>query len=984
MGISNDRIIAALRERLGGEQVLGGQVDRRAYSCDAGPYQFVPAVVVRPRHFGDMTTIFDYCHANRLHLTFRTAGTSLAGQAVTDGILVDAAYHWKSLRVLDKGRQVGVQPGVVAAHVNTQLARYGMRMGPDPVSMGSCMMGGIAATNASGPGSGVAANVYHTMAGMQLMLADGFYLDTMQNEYDAVLGRERPAIYRGLQDIRNIITSDPDLVRGISDRFSFKNTCGYSMNAFVDFEQPADILTHLLIGSEGTLGFIGEITLNTLPDQPCKSTALIGFADVADACAAAIAVAARGAVVVDILDRGTLLAAESRVRFGFSLIGNCAALFVEFHDESEAALAARVAEATDLLSRHSPLEPAEFGADPARRAALWRMRRGLLPSAGAMRESDTTVMTQDVTVRAANLAGCIADVQAMCANHGFADACIFGHARDGNLHVVIRADFSDPDHLAEYGQLVEGLAGLVVEKHDGSLCGEHGTGRAFAPFVEREWGSVIHKLMLQVKQLLDPANVLNPGVVLGVDPEAHLHDLKMTRPVDPIVDKCTECGACEPRCPSRSLTLTPRQRIVLRRETARLRAKGDRESLAAAREILAGFRYAGIETCAADGMCAVDCPMGINTGALIEELRAERHGPLLKWVAMRISRNFSATTAGLRLGIRFLSATKGPGLAAARFFSRMAYRMSDGAIPRIDGSMVLPAPAPPLPVPITRGENARKVVYYPSCLTRTLGRIEGEPSYVDLAQAVVAVLEKIGLEVVIPRRTEHSCCGRPFHEKGLHVAGADSLRRTVRMLHEASEGGSIPVICDTSPCTAELRAGNALLSGDLLDAWEDLQVFDFAEFMAREILPLRISWPRVAHHAVIHPNCALKRMGAMEDLRAVVDAFAPSATWPLHDECCGFATDMGYSVPELTRAATKPGVAEVLRAADILGVTGTTVRYYSTCRTCEVGMTAGTGKVYQSVVNLCYDALVRGGGPGPPPAARANPPTRFTRTLARG
>ena len=973
MSLSNDQIITALRDRIGGEQVLGGQLERRAHSCDAGPYQFVPMVVVRPRHFGDIATLFDYCHSNRLRLTFRAAGTSLTGQAVTDGILVDVAYHWKSLRVLDKGRQVAVQPGVLGAHVNTQLARYGMRMGPDPVSIGSCMMGGIAATNASGPSCGVAGTTYHTMAGMQLMLADGFYLDTMQSEYDAVLERERPATYRGLQEIRNIITSDPDLTRRIAERFSMKNTCGYSMNAFVDYESPADILTHLLVGSEGTLGFIGEITLNTLPDQPSRAAALLGFADTADACAAAAALSSAGARVVDILDHGALLAAQGGVRLGFRPEGECAGLLVEFREDSDDVLAARVAQATALLARHSLLAPADFSPDPARRAALGRVRAGLLPRAGAPRETDTAVLMQDVTVRPGNLAECIADLRGLCGDHGFGDASFFGHARDGNLHVVLRCDATDPGRLAAYGALTEDLAKLITEKYDGSLSGEHGTGRLSAPFVEREWGSVIHKLMLQVKRLLDPGNVLSPGVVLGAEPEAHLRGLKVTRPVNPIVDKCTECGFCEPRCPSRSVTLTPRQRIVLRRDLARLRAQGDRASHAAIREINNAFQYAGIETCSADGMCAVDCPLGIDTGALMEELRAERHGMLVRWLAKRASRNFRATTAGLRLGIRFLSSSGRPGLALVRFLSRMAYRMSDAAIPRIDGKVLVPAPAPPLPVPVPRGEHARRVVYYPSCLTRTLGRIEGESSSVGLAQAVVDVLEKIGLEVVIPRRVDGSCCGRPFHEKGLHAACADSLRRTVKMLHEASDGGTIPVICDTSPCTAELRSADQMLSGDILDAWEDLQILDFVEFIAKEIIPLRAAWPRVSHHAVIHPNCALKRMGAMDDLRAVVDAFAPSATWPLHDECCGFATDTGYSVPELCESATKPGVAEVLRAAEILKVTGTPVRYYSTCRTCEIGMTVGTGKVYQSVVHLCYDALVK--GPRPAQMAATEPPT---------
>ena len=962
MALSNNEIIADLRKSLGAEQVLARRVEIQAYAGDASIYRLVPIVVVRPRDFADLNAILDYCRENKLYLTFRAAGTSLSGQAVTDGIMVDVAHHWKGIRILEEGRQVAVEPGVVGSHVNAFLKRYKAKMGPDPASIDACMMGGIAANNASGLCCGTKFNTYNTMAAIKLLLADGFYLDTAQGDPDLSLQRERPQIYEELVRIREIIATTPGLKDRIRSKYAIKNTCGYSMNAFVDYENPADILAHLIVGSEGTLGFIGEITLNTLPDKPLKATALVYFSDLPDAGLAIHQLAHAGAAVLEIMDRKSMLSVAQDMNYGFEPTGNCAALLVEFQEESEAELEARMAEAMKILSRHLLIARVEFTRDPKLQAHYWNMRKGLFPSVGAMRKMGTAVLIEDVAVPPARLAECIVDLQDLLNKYAFHDAIIFGHAKEGNLHFVLCNDFSNPRHVSRYEALMEELTSLIVSKYDGSLKAEHGTGRNIAPFVEREWGTEIYQLMWRVKKLLDPLNILNPGIVLNLDPKVHLQNLKMMPLVSPIVDKCIECGFCEPKCPSRDLTVTPRQRIALLREVARLEALGDGVSRREAQEIMEGYRYDGIETCAGDGMCAVGCPVDIDTGAMIKNLRAERHGAMAKWVAKRVAANFKAATAGARLGIRFLRATGAPGMAVARVASNVAYKLSDATIPRIDGSILLPKPAPPLPKPQSRGGNARKIVYYPSCLTRSLGSLDDERASVGLAQAVVTVLEKLGYEVIIPPKVEETCCGQPFYSKGLFDACTDSLSATVSLLFKASEEGKYPIISDTSPCTGELRGGGKLLTDERLRQWKALRIFDFVEFMAKEIVPLRASWPKASRHAIIHPTCTLKKLGALDDLKTVVAAFANSASYPVHDECCGFAGDRGYNVPELTLSATKQESAEVLRLATESMRTeagSQKVGYYSTCRTCEIGMTAGTGKTYQSVVYLCYDALVK-------------------------
>ncbi len=956
--LTNEQIINGLRASIGWDRVLSRLIERTAYAGDASIYRLTPVVVVRPRDYHEIQILLEFCRTNGLHLTFRAAGTSLSGQAVTDGILVDVAYHWKDIRILDGGKRVAAQPGAVGSHVNAHLASHRARIGPDPASINACMMGGIAANNASGMCCGVRHNSYHTMSAIQMVLADGFYLDTSQVDPDSILHRERPALWNGLQEIRGQILSNPELRDRIRRKFSIKNTCGYSMNAFVDFDKPVDILAHLLIGSEGTLGFIGEITLDTLPDKPLKATALVYFRELPDAGAAIAPLAEAGAAVLEIMDRAAMLSVAAEMKYPFQPRGNCAALLIEFQEEEESELAVRLRAAAEILARYQLLVPAEFTRDPVAQEELWHMRKGLFPSVGAMREMGTAVLIEDVAVHPSRLAECIVDLQELFARHAFNDAIIFGHAKDGNLHFVICNDFSDEAQVVRYSDLMDDLTQLIVRKYDGSLKAEHGTGRNIAPFVELEWGAELTGLMWKVKQLLDPKGVLNPGVILNRDSKVHLLDLKVMPVVTPVVDKCIECGFCEPKCPSRDLTLTPRQRIAVRREMTRLAKLGDPESQAIVRELRQEYQYDGLDTCAGDSMCSTACPVKIDTGAMVKNLRAEAASPTARKVARFIARHYGWAAMGARIGLRFIRLTGRPGFAVARIASGMMHRMSNGALPRLPENMPLPGPAPRLPSPRAKAASGdRRVVYYASCLTRSMGRLPGERATVGVAQAVVDVLEKCGWTVIIPRGIQDTCCGQPFFSKGFYQASADALAATVALLHKASDGGRIPVLCDTSPCSGHLMTGDRILGRVPLAQWKALQFHDFPSFMARFVLPSRDAWPKIRRQVVLHPTCTLVKIGGLEPLREVASAFAESVTVPIHAECCGFAGDKGFSLPELTRSATRMEGAEVGAFAEAAAANKEPTAFYSTCRTCEIGMTAATGQVYQSIVYLCYDAL---------------------------
>jgi FAD/FMN-containing dehydrogenases len=372
----NEQIVRELQSILGNDKVLYRRIELEARAGDASIYRLVPRVVVLPSNEDDVVAILDYCRKTRLYVTFRAAGTSLSGQAVTDGILADVATHWKGVRVLDNGDKVAVQPGVIGARVNEILLSYRRKIGPDPASINACMVGGIAANNASGMCCNVAQNSYHTMASMKFVLADGYRLDTALPEADDRLAQDRPAIYEGLLALRKEITSSPELAQRIKTKFSIKNTCGYSLNAFVDFERPVDILSHLLIGSEGTLGFISEITYNTVREYPAKATALVYFAHFVDAHRSVKPLADAGAAVLEIMDSAAMRSVEQDMDYGFAVAPEMGALLVEFHEDDEAILRERMTKAHEILGRYSLLKPVEFTTSPEQRERFWKMRKG--------------------------------------------------------------------------------------------------------------------------------------------------------------------------------------------------------------------------------------------------------------------------------------------------------------------------------------------------------------------------------------------------------------------------------------------------------------------------------------------------------------------------------------------------------------------------------------------------------------------------------
>jgi D-lactate dehydrogenase len=957
-------VVGDLERILSPDRVLSRPIDRLGRSADASIYRLIPEAIVRPRSVAEMRDLFAWARRRGRHMTFRAAGTSLSGQAVSDDVLVEIGPFFRAARVLEDGARIWAQPGVVGGHLNRLLAAHRTRVGPDPASIDAAMIGGILANNSSGMCCGVAQNSYHTLDSLFVLLADGTTVDTAEPDADAALRRARPDLHAELLALRDDIRRDEPLAARIRHKFRTKNTSGYSLNAFVDHERPADILSHLMVGSEGTLGFVGEMTFRTVPEPPSRATALVFFAELEEAGAAVAPLAAAGADALEILDAASLRSISTEHPLPFDIARRQAALLVELRRQDEAALSTSVDGAQAILKRYRLLEPPRFTTGEAERAALWHLRKGLAARTGAMRPTGTAFLTEDVAVPVARLAEAILDCQALFERHGIPETVIFGHAKDGNLHFVMAEDVRSPEAIERYGALMQGLVDLVVNKYDGAIKAEHGSGRNMAPFVKTEWGERAYSAMERVKRMLDPDGILNPGVVLNPNPRAHLESLKPCPTISALADRCTECGFCEPRCPSRDLTLTPRQRIVVTREVTRLRAStaaGDREW---AEALEADFAYEGLATCAADSMCQAACPVKIDTGALVKELKAAAQPEWSNRVATAMAGRFSLVAEAARAGMGTAAAVRALpfGKALVDLASEAAHALAPTLVPRVPAGLVLPLPAPALPkfrpgaAPLPAGAVAppatrRGVVYFPSCLTRIVGAQPGE-DILPPARAMDEVLRWAGFSVRLPDGIDGLCCGMAFASKGYPEAARAAARKTAEALWRASSGGRLPVVTDASPCAGTLAD---LVSAILTEARREVRMLDFPSFWAREVLPGVGDPPRRQGTAILHPTCTLIKSGGVADLLAVARAHAERVEVPLFAECCGFAGDRGFLVPELTASATAAEAAEVRRILEREPGAGC----YSTCRTCEIGMSRAVGRPFRSLLHLVHEAVAR-------------------------
>ncbi|MBZ5856864.1 FAD-binding and (Fe-S)-binding domain-containing protein [Flavihumibacter profundi] len=933
-----------LAEILPEERILSRLIDRIAFASDAGFYHLIPLAVVKAVNETEIIALFKYSQENNIPLVFRTGGTSLSGQSITNGILVDLSQHWGNINIEKEGEEVRVQPGIIGAKVNNHLLRYGRKIGPDPSSISAAMIGGILSNNASGMCCGTQFNSYHTMRHISFILPDGNRFTTAHQPDYARFESEEAALFEGLATLRHSIHSNDVLFQKIRNKYRIKNTIGYALNAFLDYEHPLDIFSHLLIGAEGTLAFIAEAVLETIPDLPFKSTAMLYFTDIRAACKAIEPLTAAGAAMVELMDRASLRAVENIDGidpFIQQLPASASALLVEFQAGDQNALTATVDGFLQSCTEFSLLKFPSFSSAEKERNFLWKIRKGLFPSVGAVRKKGTTVILEDIAFPVPNLGDAIADLQVLFEAYKYPDAIIFGHAKDGNIHFVVTQAFDTPAEVGRYDAFIREVVDLVVKKYDGSLKAEHGTGRNMAPFVETEWGGEAYAIMNTVKKLADPQGLLNPGVIINENPQAHITDLKELPEVESEVDKCIECGYCEPNCPSRDFTTSPRRRIVLRRALAKMKLTGRRSEY---KELLQQFNYDGLETCAVDGLCAISCPVDINTGDLVKRLRRESHSPTANAIAVFAARNFGTISSIVRGLLKTgLLVNKIAGRNSMLRLTRL-FKKAQQSFPLWSNHLLTPPHS--IKTPDEQAKYAKTIVYFPTCISRVMGNYPGKEK--NSMESFLSVCQKSQVNVRLPQPLNTICCSQIFSSKGYQDAHRIKANEVVEALWTATGSGKWPVVLDVSSCAYTLKHLEPVLDTENRTKFKQLTIWDTVEFLYHQVVPSAIPKTK-KRDIVLHPVCSLEKMNISYMLRSVAAHFADQVTVPVAAGCCGMAGDRGFIVPGLTASATHAEAAEVC-AVSYDG-------HYSATRTCELALSQATGRNYESILYLVDECL---------------------------
>lgn len=901
-----------------------------ALGTDASFYRLTPKLIVYAEHEQDIIIILQLAQRYRVPVTFRAAGTSLSGQAVTDSVLIMLTDAWQHHKIEPFGEVIHLQPGLIGAAANRLLKPFGQKIGPDPASLAACKVGGIVANNASGMCCGTAHNSYHTMAGIRVILADGSILDTRDADNIASFRQRHPSLLTELASIRAQLLSNTVLAEQVRHKYRLKNTTGYGLNAFLDFDDPIDILAHLMVGSEGTLGFISEVALRTVPDHPHRATLVLGFDQLAHCTVAVVELKQLPVDAVELLDTRAIRSVQHMPglpSFALSLADTGGLLLIDVRAATVEQLASHCQQVQQLVECLHGVHSTGFTENSEQIEQYWKIRKGTFPAVGANRKPGTTVIIEDIAFPINDLAAGVSRLQQLFEQFAYTEAIIFGHALEGNLHFVFTQAFDSDAEIERYDGFMQAVATMVTQEFNGSLKAEHGTGRNMAPFVRLEWGDEGYGLMQRLKIAFDPLGVINPGVILNEDPKVHLKQLKSMPIADEKIDRCIECGFCEPICPSKQFTLTPRQRIAAFRELTRL--QNNKQTVS--RQWQKSFDFQAIDSCAATGLCAQPCPVDINTGELVLKLRARRNFKY-RHIAKSLAKHFAALASSARAGLALASAVQwlvGP--QRLQYWSLSVRKASNGRLP------VWPATTPTKAKPVyarirsAAPTDENTVVYWPSCVSQTMAGAIGDGRQ-QIPDAVRSVLAKAGLTVLFPQPTRGLCCGQPFASKGHNREANSMMNEVLDALWEVSGGGRYPVLSDTSPCALQLQQA-AQQRG--------IQLYDSPAFIDRFLLN-RLTIAPEQKPVAMHLTCSSQKQGGEASFKRVLDKITPNWSQPSDIHCCGFAGDKGFTLPELNASALCTLAVKTKDCA--YGI--------STSRTCEIGLSQHSGLTYYSLFEV--------------------------------
>ena len=930
------RFLSEVREFLPKDRIYTDSLRRFAWGTDAGFYRLVPQVVIRSASEEEVSRVLQAASAHGVPVTFRAAGTSLSGQAVSDSVLMVAGKNWEKMYTPDGGATVVLQPGVVGSKVNDFLKPYGRKFGPDPASVKSAMVGGIVMNNASGMSCGTWANSDRMLLSGRLVFADGTVLDTADAQSREAFRHSHPEIISAIEALRDEVMADEELVERIRHKYSIKNVTGLNILPLVMFTDPFDIILHLMVGSEGTLAFLSEVTMKTLETAPMQADAMVYFNDMAEAARAVIAIRSLNVSAAEMLDKRSLASVNAGEKEGLT------AVLIRTEARTQHELAENVSGITEALKAFDTFGPVSFTTDPEESARFWAIRSGIFPTVGGMRRPGTTCLIEDVAFHVEDLAEAVTELSDLLDMHGYDDSCIYGHALEGNFHFIINQSFDSDREVQRYKDMINDVGELVVTRYDGSLKAEHGTGRNMAPYVEFEWGTKAFEVMKRIKSIFDPACILNPGVIFNDDPECCFKNFKALPLLEPgkgapqemheaymKLNKCIECGFCEVNCVSCGFTLSSRTRIALQRHMESLGKSGEDPQLL--KGLRKQYSYHGEQTCAGDGLCSMSCPMGINVGDMTHEVRRRNMGQMGQSVGKFAADNFHGVKTGLR-GVLHL-ADLGHAVLGSKAMGAVGKGLHAVGLP-------LWTPAFPkaynaasrLSVQTLHDNQAPKVVYFPSCLNQTMGTDKTSKGMRPLAEEMTGLLRKAGYDVIFPERMDHLCCGTIWESKGLPDIADRKVMELEDALWEASGHGKYPVVCDQSPCLHRMK-----------QKMTRVQLYESAEFIWK-FLKDRLVFEKTDTLVALHLTCSTKIMKIDKIVHDLACMCSSKVLVPEGVGCCGFAGDKGMTHPELNKYALRKLRAQIQERGIEVG--------YSNSRTCEIGLQTNSGIPYRSIVYL--------------------------------
>ncbi len=917
--------------------VMKKYIDRLAWGTDAGFYRLIPQEVLHPATEQDVQAIIRRARKEKKHITFRAAGTSLSGQAISDSLLVVCGKKWEDYHIGEGANTITMQPGLIGQRVNDILKPYGKRFTPDPASIKSAMVGGIVANNASGMCCGTHANSYRMLESVRIILPDGTLLDTGDKQSRSDFLMSHPRFIRKIDDLRLQTLKNKQLTEHIRHKYQIKNVTGLTILPFIEYSDPFNIIAHLMVGSEGTLAFLSSVTMRTGEDCPFSASALLLFPTTEAACKAIMEMKTTNTLsAAEFFDRKAMRTVEKDFCELKGLPEDAGAVLIKTEAGSAEELEKKNTTILRLLQQYELCQPTSFTSDAQTVNKYWAMRSGIFPAVGGTREVGTTCLIEDIAFPIEHLADATLDLQHLFHAYNYPDAVIYGHALEGNYHFILNQRFDTLETINQYDKMMHAVISLVVDKYHGSLKAEHGTGRNMAPFVRHEWGDEAYELMLEVKRLFDPDNIMNPGVILNEDPHSYLQHIKPLPEVNTLIDKCIECGFCEVNCVSCGFALSSRQRIVIQREIKRLLSTGNPADRRMAKRLSRDFIYNGQDLCAGDGLCSTSCPVGINVGNYIHLLREQTLSERKKHIGYWAGTHLAHIGNGLKqiLGLAAV-AKKVLGNKMTTVVGKGLYLISGKHIP-------LWTPALPKPVRDKniidakeygivhglKGLQDKRVVYFPSCINQRLGSDTHTPLINDMTE----VLNKAGFEVIFPEGMENLCCGTIWESKGMPDEATRKAKELEQALLHATENGRWMVLCDQSPCLHRMR-----------NTMPHLKLYEPAEFIDRFVLS-ELNITPLDTCVAVHITCSTRRMGTEQHLIHVAQACAKQVLIPEEIGCCAFAGDKGFTHPDLNKWALRKLKRQVQKAQATIGV--------SNSRTCEIGLTTHAGIEYYGIAQL--------------------------------